>query len=622
MSDKKPVVMDIETYRNYFLVAFRSCGNGVTKTFEAFEGQELDVAGLAKILRNITIVTFNGTGYDMPMVALALTGVSCSALKDASDSIIEQRLKPWDFERKYGVRILREWDTVDVMDVAPGQGSLKIYGGRLHCQRMQDLPIEPSQLISPEEREQLKAYCLNDLQTTIDLWSHLKPQLDLREAMSVEYDRDLRSKSDAQIAEAVIRDKVSALVGWKVSRPDIPKDTTFQYKAPPIVYFRPGSPLRDLLRDIESTHFTLSDSGKVLMPKFLETQSIQIGLGVYRMGIGGLHSSEESVSHRTDETYFLEDRDVTSYYPSLILSQGLYPSHLGDKFLDVYRDIVEKRIEAKRSGNTVAAEALKIVINASFGKFGSHWSALYSPSLLIQTTITGQLCLLMLIEELKDQGIPVVSANTDGIVIKCPRDREAEMRAVIADWELFTGLNTEGTPYSALYSKDVNNYLAFKPGGGHKAKGQYAAAGLQKNPSNAICVDAVVAYIEHGTRISDTVHNCKDVRKFVTIKKVTGGGTYEYGDGSTEFLGKAVRWFYASGSTGLIRYKPKTTTKDGVETTQEVGNTVGRSEGCSPLMELPEYHLVPVDLDHGWYIDESYRILSDIGFKHAPVSEE
>ena len=42
----------------------------------------------------------------------------------------------------------------------------------------------------------------------------------------------------------------------------------------------------------------------------------------------------------------------------------------------------------------IIANALKIVVNGSFGKFGSRYSILYSPDLMLQVTITGQLCRL------------------------------------------------------------------------------------------------------------------------------------------------------------------------------------------------------------------------------------
>ena len=56
-------------------------------------------------------------------------------------------------------------------------------------------------------------------------------------------------------------------------------------------------------------------------------------------------------------------------------------------------------IEAKAQLAMYQAEdsSKKIQINGSFGKLGSKYSLLYAPDLLLQTTITGQLALLMLI---------------------------------------------------------------------------------------------------------------------------------------------------------------------------------------------------------------------------------
>jgi DNA polymerase elongation subunit (family B) len=266
---------------------------------------------------------------------------------------------------------------------------------------------------------------------------------------------------------------------------------------------------------------------------------------------------------------------------------------MGEHFTKVYRGIVNRRLAAKRSGDKVTADSLKITINGSFGKFGSPYSALYSPTLLIQTTVTGQLSLLMLIEALEFEGIQVVSANTDGIVIRCPRRLESLMEYIVWEWEHATNFETEATYYRALYSRDVNNYVAIKPDGGFKLKGAYAPAALQKNPTSEICSGAVVKFLIDGTPVADTIRACMDIAKFVTIRQVKGGAAK--GD---EYLGKAVRWYYAKGETGTINYKIN-------------GYTVARSEGARPLMQLPAQ--LPSDLDFDWYIAEAESILKDIG---------
>ena len=58
-----------------------------------------------------------------------------------------------------------------------------------------------------------------------------------------------------------------------------------------------------------------------------------------------------------------------------------------------------------------------------------------------------------------------------------------------------TGFKTENTQYRAIHSRDVNNYVAVKTDGKAKTKGEFATTGLMKNPSNQVCVDAVVEYL-------------------------------------------------------------------------------------------------------------------------------
>lgn len=653
---KQRLVMDIECYRNYFLVMFRSIENGKIRYYEQFDGQRLNVTEIRRILREYLIVTFNGLNYDMPMLALALTGADCANLKRASDSIIVGNLRGWQFEQLHGVKVPQGIDHIDLIEPAFGQGSLKLYGGRLHSKRLQDLPIEPDASIPPDQRQQLIAYCGNDLQTTIDLYNHMRPQIELREHMTKDYGVDLRSKSDAQIAEAVIRSQLTKILGTTPQKPNIPKGTVLRYKAPEFLKFK--SPvLQAKLRDIVASDFIVDENGSPIEPASLCGQTICIGKGVYRLGIGGLHSSETTVAHHADDQYILVDRDVASYYPNIILLCRLYPKHLTEAFLTVYRSIVETRLKAKRDGNSVVANALKIVANGSFGKLGSKYSLLYAPDLMIQVTVTGQLALLMLIESLEDAGIEVVSANTDGIVIKCLRSRSDELLGLVQDWENTTGFETEETQYKALYSRDVNNYIAIKTKGGYKGKGAFAPTSISKNPQNNICVEAVCAWLEHGTPIRQTILACEDVRKFVAVRTVRGGAIkithtnynetltpgqkrgvllangwmqlapaplatakfdaipdgcgYDIetayrmlcGDDRWNYLGKVIRWYYQINETGAIHYKPFNKTGG--------RNKVPASDGACPLMELPDH--VPCDIDYQRYIRESNDMLKEIG---------
>lgn len=462
-SNPRPTVaVDTECFPNYWAIAFTCVDTGRTKVFEQLDDAPLDRAGVAAFLRKYRIITFNGNGYDLPMIALALKGATCRELKQASDAVIQEGLRAWDFYGRFNCPLPEYIDQVDLMEVSPGsptKPSLKLYSGRMHSRRMQELPFEHDRVLSAADIEVLRGYHRNDMQVTVDFYHELKPQLDLRCFMSDQYGIDLRSKSDAQIAEAVIKTEIERMTGERVYKPEIRKGH-FQYKPPAFLKFDTPE-MQRVFDTVCNAKFLVGSDGVVRMPEEISELAITIGSSTYTMGIGGLHSTEKSAAHKSDDEYVLIDRDVTSYYPNIILQTGLAPRHLGEPFLKVYRSIVESRIADKRAGRVNEAETKKIVVNGGFGKLGSPYSILYSPNLMIQVTVTGQLSLLMLIERVEKYGFQVVSANTDGFVTKARRDRLDVFESLVWDWEFETGFETEETRYAALYSKDVNNYIAF-----------------------------------------------------------------------------------------------------------------------------------------------------------------
>jgi hypothetical protein len=599
-------VCDTEAFPNYWSIAFREVDGPRVISFERTETQRLNIPALHNIFRRWTVITFNGINYDMPMIALALMGAKNALLKRANDDIIPGGglvgLKYWEFEERYGVSMPDYLDHIDLMEVSPGspaKPSLKLYAGRLHSRRMQDLPFNPSQRLSDEQIAQVRSYHGNDLEVTLDLYRELQPQIELRARMSERYGIDLRSKSDAQVAEAVIRVEIERREGRRVYKPDIVRGS-FRYTAPDYIRFADPE-LRALLLGIQQASFGVGPDGVVRAPAILEGAKVVIGGGEYRVGLGGLHSSEKRAVHLADDDEVLLDRDVTSYYVNIILGCSLYPKHLGAVFLAVYKELYEERLAAKRAGDKSKAESLKVVVLGSFGKFGSPYSVLYAPNLMIQTTITGQLAALMLIEWLNRAHFVVISANTDGFVTRVPRARREEFEAIVKEWETATGLPTEETEYAALYARDVNNYLALKPNGEVKRKGvftaagpgQPGAAGMKKNPDGDIVIEAVIALLRDGKPVERTIRGCTDIRKFVAIRRVKGGAEK---DGKV--LGKAVRWYRGVGAEGQISYC-------------ENGNKVPDSDGAVPCMDLPTEF--PLDVDYTAYIHEAYATLQELG---------
>lgn len=594
---KNLLTFDIECYTNYFLVFFMNIQTGETHEFRQYNDErDHQLFEVYNVLTdpNNTIISFNGNSYDVPLTALFLTNTTNLALKKASDDIINNRVMWWEFERKYDI-VLPEFDHIDIIQVAPQTASLKVYGARIGTKKLQELPIHHQTIIMPHQVEVLDKYCHNDNIVTKELYLELEEAIKLRTVMSHEYGIDLRSKSDAQIAEQVIKSEYETKTGNRLQKTSASK--SYKYNAPSFVFFQTEQ-FKDLLNLCQSVDFDISDKGAVLMPKKLN-QVIEVANKGYQMGIGGLHSVDTPASYYADDEYEIIDIDVTSYYPNVILNGGFEPAHIGSLFTEIYKDILNRRVKAKQEKDMVVANSLKITINGLFGKFGSRYSVVYSPDLMFHTTVTGQLCLFMLIEQFAIADIPVISANTDGITVKVSKAMRPHLDSLVKWWELSTNLNMEYTFYKSIHFRDVNNYLAVKDDGA-KGKGIFAETSLSKSPANEIIYEAAKAYILEGTDVYYTISECSDIAKFLTLKKVTGGANK---DG--EPLGATVRWYRSTATdTPISKNKLK---KDGTP------EKVGSSECGMPLMNLPDEF--PEDLDIAWYAQEAQQIIEQVKVK-------
>ncbi len=618
--EQVPLVYDIECYINYFLIAFRSTKSGKVIYFEftpTYSNWNNEL--ISWIINNFCCVSFNGRNYDATVLAIALNGGSNPELKEATNLIIQGDgevdwkgkpvgWQPYKVLQKFKCKKLK-FNHIDIQEVGPGvHTSLKMYAGRTHGHKLQDLPFHESSVLNGQQMSIVRYYCVNDLENTNGLFVALKDDLQLREEMSRMYGIDLRSRSDAQIAEDVITHEVQALNGGqRITKPFIPAGTLYAYKPP--AYLSYQTPLmRSVFDLVTSCNYVVNDKGKIDQPPAMENLTFVIGNTSYKMGIGGLHSQEVKMVQVAADDEILENIDVSSFYPESILGQKLYPSQLGLNFLLVYGRIVTTRLEAKANAGACKkagdkegakhwkriADSLKITINGSFGKFGSMHSVLYAPDLLIQTTITGQLVLLMLIEALEMQGIQAVSANTDGVVIKYKKTQQEAVKATVSAWEALCGFNMESDYYKGLYSANVNNYIAVKENGDVTRKGWFAEPGIRKHPTGVISMDAVIKLLTEGKPIHETIKECKDLRKFIFVRNVTGGACC-----GPDYLGKVVRWYYSNEDLPEIIYANN-------------GNLVATSTGGKPMMQMVD--TFPEDIDYDLYIKKAEKLLVSLGY--------
>lgn len=659
-SSKPVAFFDTECYTNYWLLKFRPRG-GTPITFSLRSGESLDertVTRIRLLFELFTVVSFNGIYYDCPMIGAALAGYRCEQLKWLSDEIIVRGLKRWELNTP-------EWkplDHIDIMETLPGEGSQKVYAGRIHCKTMQDLPYTPDQYLSSDEMLKVDLYCEHDLSVLEELFIAAAPLLSIRERLGQRYGLDLRSKSDAQVGAAIIKHRCEQAMGMKLYKREIDWNLKFRYEPPAFLQFQTPQ-LQEVFRIVCASVFSLDAGGHVKLPEELGALEIPINRTVYQLGIGGLHSKEKKSVYKSTADTILRELDVASYYPTLIINSGKFPPALGPVFTHVYSEMKAERLQAKalekklkKMGDTTSPEAVqahadneggKVGLNGPFGMLSLIYSILFAPEMLIQTTVSGQLSILMLIEMLEAYGVPVVSANTDGVVILCPRHLEAKCNALVKHWEAVTGLEMEATDYEAMYKRDVNAYFAIDARGDVKRKQEYNQAGLisKKAPGEEICSDAVAEFLSKGTSMIYTVAACRDIRKFVTVQRVNGGAVKLWGEGPRkemkvadmtsvllangwvkegrkwlkaglltdartaynscfppqrrEYVGKVIRWYYSTESPGSIVYHTN-------------GNTVSLSYGAKPCMTLPD--AFPTDIDYNWYLAKCESILKNIGY--------
>lgn len=638
----RTLICDTECYKRLWSIGFLRESDGKRQVFSHTPEQPLTLEQrrrIAAIMQQNTGVGYNFLSYDAPMIALAVGGATNAQLKQANDRIILGGLRYWQVEDTLGVRIPREWSTVDLIEPQPNAfASLKTLAGRLHAPQMRDLPYEPDADLSNQQVDDVLNYMGNDLANTKLVLDALGPALELREALGAQYKLDLMSKSDAQCGEAIIKRRVEQVTRRKVEKVPTPAGTTFPFRIPD--WLRVEHPeLKGIVERLRTAQFIVQADGKVRSPEWLKECFVTIGSTTYAMGIGGLHSMESARAVHSDRDHQLIDVDVGSYYPAIILNSGLYPRSLGRDFLEVFRQIRDERIAAKRrvreidgiekSVGTLTPElvaersrcvtiekGLKISLNGCFGKLGSPFSILYAPHLMIAITLGGQMALLMLVERVERAGIEVVSANTDGLVFRIPRNlggriensrlTEGALRDIIEQWEAETGFELEATEYRSLCSSSVNHYIAIKPDGKAKAKGPGwtgrhegdIRTQLMKNPSMEITTLAVIAYLRDGTPLEQTIRDGTDIRDFVTVVNVKGGGTWRGG-----YLGKVVRYIWSTDGDPILYKKPHPTT----------GNhkKVPKSDGCRPVMVLPDE--LPIDIDYDRYLEEAHELLMMVG---------
>ncbi len=305
----------------------------------------------------------------------------------------------------------------------------------------------------------------------------------------------------------------------------------------------------------------------------------------------------------------IRNYDVASYYPHLMTLYGYTSRNIPSP--EIFSEVLESRMKAKAAGDTATANALKLVVNTTYGASLNKYNDLCDPLMGRSVCITGQLFLLELAQHLyKDVvNLRIVQLNTDGIMIEFDDSLYDEVQEILAEWQSRTGFELEEDCIAQMAQKDVNNYVEVQPSGKFKTKGGYLVRGIAPagafnvNNNATIVAKALVEYFVNGTPPEDTINACDDIFQFQIIAKAGAKyrEAYHMVDGEKVPVQKVNRIY----ATADPRYG-------------KLFKVKAENDSEAKIEMLPEHciidndnHLTIADVDKQFYIDMANKRIND-----------
>lgn len=321
--------------------------------------------------------------------------------------------------------------------------------------------------------------------------------------------------------------------------------------------------------------------------------------------------------------YIVEVIICSSFYPSIMSVYKVAPAHmLRDVFAKQVGWMKDTRVEIKHSTEDfingipkdVLALVLKITINAIYGKFSFAKGDLYDRLATLKVTINGQLMILMLCEELELNNIHVISANTDGIMVKLYDNQHEKFEEISNRWKEKTGLSADADILHCLICRDINNYIAqFRTKKGLKLelKGAFDplmyAKDLTKGYSMPIVPKAVLDYFINKTPIMTTLRSAKNILDFCSTQNV--GREWhveqEYIDNGVFKIIECQRYvrYYVSNRGVMLK---KCHNEDGRRT------SLAAEQVVTVINTLDDKDISLRDINYKFYYEECMKIINPI----------
>ena len=466
--------MDYETLSNCFVAVFKHYKSEETKVFVVHELQDDRESFIDFLKNNINKrewhISFNGLAVDAQVTHYILDNHQDFVYgkpEDAARAIYRYAQKTITAANNKQFSEYPLWKMVigqiDIFkmhhwDNPAKRSGLKWIQYSMDWQNILDMPLShETEIVSQKQIDTIIEYCVNDVESTKEIFNRSKSLISLRKTLTKEYGINLFSASEPRISKE--------LFGYYLSRLlNIPKSELKKMRT-----YRETIKFKDIILpyvEFKSAEFN------VLLDRFkhveLDPSNLRGGFKynvnyksvTTHFGLGGAHGAREPGVYVSDDEYIIMSSDVTSFYPNLVIKNRWSPGHFpADEFCDQYEWFFRERKKIPKSNpmNYV----YKIILNSTFGLSNDINSFFYDPELCMKITVNGQLTLMMLYEMIMEEIPEAVSLlqNTDGIEIRIPRKDKDKYLEICKQWEDITNLQLEHEEYQKLVLGDVNNYI-------------------------------------------------------------------------------------------------------------------------------------------------------------------
>lgn len=586
------ITYDCEVFSDDWLVVLKDSETG---RFTAIHNDNEELKQC--ISEDCVYVGFNSKHYDQFIIKAICCGFSPQEVKQVNDFLIGGG-QGWECP------MLREhyfrFNNVDIKDDMQLGLSLKAIEGHLGMSVEETtVPFDIGRPLTEEELKETLTYCMHDVDTTEKLVElrkdYLKNKIHIGKLAGVD---DVRAMgmTNAKLTAAML--KATKQPHDDERKYVYPENLKQEYIPQEIFDFF------DKMYDPEISDKELF-SGK---------QEFTIGDCPGVVGYGGIHAAIPNYFFEETESRVIRNKDVASYYPHLMTLCGYTSRNIPSA--EIFENVLETRMKAKASGDKATANALKLVVNTTYGALLNQYNDLYDPLMGRSVCITGQLFLMELAQHLYQdiQGLKIVQLNTDGIMVECDVADLDKLNEICDEWQARTGFELEEDAVVKIAQKDVNNYVEVQPGGKAKAKGGYLVKGISTvgafniNNSGCIVATALKEFFVNGTPVEETINGCNDIFQFQLIAKAGAKyrEAYHLVDGEKVPVQKVNR-VYA--------------TKD--ERYGKLFKVKAENDSTAKIEMLPEHciidndnHLTIAEVDKQFYIDMAKKRVNDfLGIK-------